>query len=239
MKNKQSQLPVLVALFGVALLVTCIARVGLAVMDSTGVLGYNYRAATAPYVYSFGSTLDQLTTTLLGSTLISFMFAGGLALSLATASILLFTYCHRSHSHSIMASSFIWGFLTSGVSLICLVILISGSYSRVLLEQLGNKGGGIGAVIGLLFIVIATFIAAASCVCTYATRVKDPKRAIKRVFLSVVVCGALVCVLTVGTFGALNAEEPHIALSIGWLAASILVNVALVVVSPYVLRSEL
>ena len=70
------------ALFGVALVVAVVGRIGLAVMDLAGVLTYDYIAA------STGTLLNQVCSALTGPALVAFMALGGMVCALAVAAAL-------------------------------------------------------------------------------------------------------------------------------------------------------
>ena len=61
-------------LYVLAIVVMLLARIGIAVMDATGILSYSYWSATSPYIAA-GSLMDQLCWALTGGTLVGFMFA--------------------------------------------------------------------------------------------------------------------------------------------------------------------
>lgn len=85
---KRTGLPFLM-LYCIALVSALIARVGIDIMAQAGTFTFNYKSATAPFAMS-GPLLDQICGTLTGGTLVAFMFASGLVLALAVASVLLF-----------------------------------------------------------------------------------------------------------------------------------------------------
>lgn len=74
------------ALFGVALVVAVVGRIGLAVMDLAGVLTYDYIAA------STGTLLNQVCSALTGPALVAFMALGGMVCALAVAAPMLYGY---------------------------------------------------------------------------------------------------------------------------------------------------
>ena len=71
-------------LFLIALAVALVGRVGLAVMDATGTLSYDYiSAADVPI-------LDVVCSILTGSALVAFMYAASLAMAVSTAGVALY-----------------------------------------------------------------------------------------------------------------------------------------------------
>lgn len=224
--------PAYLGMFLIALVVAVLARVGLAVMDNSGVLSYNYRAATQPYGTEGLSTLDQLPMTLTGGQFIGFIFIGGLCLSLAVAAAMLFAHVFEKGEGK-LGTALVWGFATAIVSFACLIIVVLGMYSRVLLSSMtsgGGEGGSLGLTLGLLVLCVGTLIAAASMVLHAAyTREGSWKRMLWAVLLALV-CGAVVCVFVVGGFGAINAMPSNSSAIAGWLGAAIVANCVLLFV---------
>lgn len=215
--------PVFLTVYGIAILVTVFARIGCAVMDSTGVLSYNYRAATAPYLAE-GSTLDQVCWTLTGGTLVGFMFAAGVAFALAVATALIFGHLFSRRDKGSVGTALVWGLATAIVSFACLAVTVAGLYSHVLLSQMTSKGGGMGAVPVLLVLTVATFVAATSLMIRNVLS-KDSRRARAVGALSMTLaCGLVVCVLVIGTFGAVNAHPATPGHAAGWLCACVAAN---------------
>ncbi len=64
-----------VTLFGMALIVAVVARIGLGIMDATGALAYDYISASDVAI------LDTICSILTGSAFVAFMFAASLALT--------------------------------------------------------------------------------------------------------------------------------------------------------------
>lgn len=217
----------LATLYMVALAVLVLARIGLACMDSMGVLSYNYWSATSPYNAS-GSLLDQICWALTGGTLIGFMFAAGLAFGVTVAAVLVFVKVSRETKvagTSLVAPALVWGLVTALVAFVCLFAVALGTFSPIQLAQMSSKGGGaMGAVLVLM-------LAAASCVLFACTKPdQSPGRRAARVVCAAIVCGAAVLVFVVGTFAALNAVEINVAAAVGWLATGIAVNLVMMAV---------
>ncbi len=70
-------------LFALALAVALVGRIGLAVMDLTGTLSYDYISASGVPM------LDVICSILTGSTLVAFMALAGLVLTVSTAGVAL------------------------------------------------------------------------------------------------------------------------------------------------------
>jgi len=217
-----------------ALAVLVLARIGLACMDGMGVLSYNYWSATAPYNAS-GPLLDQICWALTGGTLIGFMFAAGLAFGMTVAAVLVFVKVSREANaagSSLAAPALVWGLATALVAFICLFAVVLGTFSPIQLAQMSSKGGGAtGAVLVLMFVELATLLAAASCVLFACTKPdRAPGRIAVRVACAALACGVLVLVLMVGTFAAINTVEINAGAAAGWLAAGIVANLAMMYV---------
>ena len=65
-----------VTLFGMALIVAVVSRIGLGIMDAAGALAYDYISASDVAI------LDTICSILTGSAFVAFMFAASLALTL-------------------------------------------------------------------------------------------------------------------------------------------------------------
>ena len=229
----KKSVPAFVALFGGALVIALLARVGLAVMDATGALGYNYRAATAPYLTDGLSTLDKLPFTLTGGTLVGFIMAGGLALCLAMATALVFARLFAGEGEGKPGTALVWGFLSAIVQFACLFIVVLGLYSQVLLSQMTKGGGGaLGITLVMLLLAVGTLTAAA-CTMLHAAERRgggSPMKTAVQVLLCVLVCGAVVCALVCVCFPAINAESASAGAIAGLLAVACVCNLALLFV---------
>ncbi|QKF06728.1 hypothetical protein HLV38_00280 [Berryella wangjianweii] len=211
--------------FGLGLLFALITRLGVVGLDAAGAFSYNYRAATAPYI-STGSTLDQLCMALSGGTLIGFMTACGIALSLAVATVLVFAHVYPWKSGRCVAPmALVWGAACALVSFVCVGIVITGLFSGVQLHQISSKGGsGTGAILPLLFLCVATLIAAACC--GLSTSLRDGEAGwVRRVLVAFVGCGLVLGVCTAGSFAAINSSPVSLPVAVGWLAGSLVANV--------------
>ena len=79
-----------VTLFGMALIVAVVARIGLGIMDATGALAYDYISASDVAI------LDTICPILTGSAFVAFMFAAAsLALTLSVAGVALYAAIAR------------------------------------------------------------------------------------------------------------------------------------------------
>lgn len=218
----------------VALAVLVLARIGLACMDATGVLSYNYWSATAPY-NAGGSLLDQICWALTGGTLVGFMFAAGLTFGVTVAAVLLFVQVSRKREAAesdLAAPALVWGLATALVAFVCLFVCVLGTFSPIQLAQMSSKGGGAAGIVLLLMLVeLATLLAAASCVLFACLKPgSSAGRRAGRTVCAALVCGIVVLVFVVGTFAAINAVEINGAAAAGWLLAGIVANLAMMFV---------
>ena len=77
-------------LFLIALAVALVGRVGLAAMDLTGTLSYDYISAAGVPI------LDVVCSILTGSALVAFMYAASLAMAVSTAGVRCTASCSRA-----------------------------------------------------------------------------------------------------------------------------------------------
>ena len=107
-------------LFLIALAVAIVGRIGLAVMDLTGTLSYDYiSAADVPI-------LDVVCSILTGSALVAFMYAASLAMVVSTAGVALhgLLFARRSEGAGRPATAFLWGWATALAAIVCLLITV-------------------------------------------------------------------------------------------------------------------
>ena len=102
-----------VTLFGMALIVAVVARIGLGIMDATGALAYDYISASDVAI------LDTICSILTGSAFVAFMFAVSLALTLSVAGVALYAaIARREGGQASAASAFLWGWATALVAIV-------------------------------------------------------------------------------------------------------------------------
>lgn len=218
-------------LYILAIVVMILARIGIAVMDATGILSYSYWSATSPYIAA-GSLMDQLCWALTGGTLVGFMFAAGLAFAITAAAVVILAAKARetkADSPTMTANALVWGMITAIVAFAGLMATIAGLFSGVQIAQMsGKSGGSTGIVLLLLVIELGTLIAAAgSILASCACREEALVPSLLRTGLIALVCGAIVCALTVGTFATLNQAEVSTGAAFAWLVGGIVANVAM------------
>ena len=197
-----------VTLFGMALIVAVVARIGLGIMDATGALAYDYISASDVAI------LDTICSILTGSAFVAFMFAASLALTLSVAGVALYAaIARREDGQASAASAFLWGWATALVAIVCLVIVGGGILSAVQVGSMSSKlpGTGVLVVAAIVFAAfLGTLLAAASMVA-----------------VACAVCGLAVMVLTVGTFSTLNHVSIDTSALGMWFAADAIVNIAM------------
>lgn len=213
-------------LFLIALAVAVVGRIGLAVMDLTGTLSYDYiSAADVPI-------LDVVCSILTGSALVAFMYAASLAMVVSTAGVALhgLLFSRRSEGAG-PATAFLWGWATALAAIVCLLITVSGILSAVQVASMSSKLPSLPMLV-LALVGFAAFLgtllgAASMTVCACLARARDEKRAGWNLVLAAFVCGLVVMVLTVGTFSAVNAASINLAAVGAWFAADVVVNLAI------------
>ncbi len=217
------------ALFAVALAVAVVARIGLAVMDLTGTLSYDYiSAADVPI-------LDVICSILTGSALVAFMFTAGLVLVVSTAGVALYglLYERRFDGAGKPATAFLWGWATALVAIACMLVVASGILSAVQVASMSSKLPGT-AILVVAMIVFAAFIGtllgAASqtvCACIAWSRSRGNAKLGRALVAAALACGLVVMVLTVGTFSAINTAHVQLGVVGAWFAADIVANVVI------------
>lgn len=215
-----------VTLFGMALIVAVVARIGLGIMDATGALAYDYISASDVAI------LDTICSILTGSAFVAFMFAASLALTLSVAGVALYAaIARREGGQASAASAFLWGWATALVAIVCLVIVGGGILSAVQVGSMSSKlpGTGVLVVAAIVFAAfLGTLLGAVSMVAVACVRrAKTSKRACVNLFVACAVCGLTVMVLTVGTFSTLNHVSIDTSALGMWFAADAIVNIAM------------
>ena len=208
-------------LFAIALVVALLARIGLAVMDAAGWLAYDYISASGVPM------LDVICSILTGSAFVAFLFAAALTLMVSAAGAVLQAtlFAKGVKGAGKPAAAFLWGWAAAAMSLVCLLVVASGILSGVQVGSMSSKLPGAGALVlaAVCFTAfLGTLLGAASqvmCACI--------SRAGGNLVGAAAACGAVVMVLTVLTFAAINTASPNMAAVGGLLAVDCVVNVAL------------
>lgn len=213
-------------LFGMALIVAVVARIGLGIMDATGALAYDYISASDVAI------LDTICSILTGSAFVAFMFAASLALTLSVAGVALYAaIARREGAQASAGSAFLWGWATALVAIVCLVIVGGGILSAVQVGSMSSKlpGTGVLVIAAIVFAAfLGTLLGAASMVAVACVRrAKTPKRACVNLLVACAVCGLVAMVLTVGTFSTLNHVSIDTSALGVWFAADTVANIAM------------
>lgn len=214
-------------LFSNALVIALLGRIGLWVMDMTGTIAYDYISASGV------ALLDVVCSILTGSAFIAFVFAGSLALVLSTAGVVLYGYLTRNGGIPAKpATAFLWGWATAFVAFVCLMIVADGILSGVQVASMSSKMPGLPVMVaGIIAFAafIGTLLAAASMV-VHACIVRSGSACslARNLLLATAGCGFVVMLLTVGTFSALNSVSVSVPYVLGWLAADLAANAAIV-----------
>ena len=214
-------------LFCLALVIAVIARIGLAVMDATGTLAYDYISASGV------ALLDVVCSILTGSAFVAFLFAAGLVLTLSTAGVALYglLYERGAAGAGKPLTAFLWGWATAFVAIVCLLVVVSGILSAVQVASMSSKLPSLPVLGGALVVFaafIGTLLAAASLVvCACIERARGGARLEVGLIVAAAVCGLVVMALTVGTVSAINTVAIDKAAVLGWFAADVAVNLAL------------
>lgn len=216
-------------LFAMALVVAVLARVGLAIMDATGWLSYDYISASGVPM------LDVVCSILTGSAFVAFLFAVALTLMVPAAGVALqaLLFAKGTLGAGKPGAAFLWGWAAAAVSLVCLLVVASGILSGVQVGSMSSKLPGAGVLL-VAAVVFTAFIgtllgAAAQVVCACMARAGG--RASWNLVGAAAACGAVVMVLTVLTFAAINTASPNLAAVGGLFALDAAVNVAMLLVA--------
>ena len=146
--------------------------------------------------------LDVICSILTGSAFVAFLFAAALTLM---------------------------GWAAAAMSLVCLLVVASGILSGVQVGSMSSKLPGAGALV-LAAVCFTAFLgtllgASSQVMCACISRAGG--RASWNLVGAAAACGAVVMVLTVLTFAAINTASPNAAAVGGLLAIDCVVNVAL------------
>lgn len=210
-------------LFGIALIIAVIGRVGLAIMAATGALAFDYISASGVAI------LDVICSILTGSAFVAFLFAAGLALCLSTAGPVLYGYLYaKKGGPARPLTAFLWGWATALMAIVCLLIVVSGILSAVQVGSMSSKLPG-APVLVLALVVFAAFLgtllgAASMVVCACIARARVGHSLSAQLLAATALCGAVVMVLTVGTFATLNSVAINTTALLAWFAADVAVN---------------
>lgn len=212
-------------LFAIALVVALLARIGLAVMDAAGWLAYDYISASGVPM------LDVICSILTGSAFVAFLFAAALTLMVSAAGAVLQAalFAKGVQGAGKPAAAFLLGWAAAAVSLVCLLVVAGGILSGVQVGSMSSKLPGAGMLV-LAAVCFTAFLgtllgASSQVMCACISRAGG--RASWNLVGAAAACGAVIMVLTVLTFAAINTASPNMAAVGGLLAVDCVVNVAL------------
>ena len=140
-------------LFAMALVMAVLARVGLAIMDATGWLSYDYISASGVPM------LDVVCSILTGSAFVAFLFAAALTLVVSAAGVALqaLLFAKGTLGAGKPGAAFLWGWAAAAVSLVCLLVVASGILSGVQVGSMSSKLPGAGVLL-VAAVVFTAFI---------------------------------------------------------------------------------
>lgn len=222
------------ALFAAALAVAVVGRIGLAVMDVSGVLTYDYIAA------STGTLLNQVCSALTGPALVAFMALAGIVCALSVAAPLVYGYwCKQGVPRlSGFGPALAAGAAITAVGLVCALVFASGIMSAVQLASMKTKlvmDGGM-ALMGVAFVAALVTLNAAACAVVGACIVRAERGvgrggAGAKLVAAAAVCGLVVVAFAIPTLAAINVAHIDGVACAGWLALDTAVNIALLAVA--------
>lgn len=192
-------------------------------MAATGALAFDYISASGVAI------LDVICSILTGSAFVAFLFAAGLALCLSTAGPVLYGYLYaKKGGPARPLTAFLWGWATALMAIVCLLIVVSGILSAVQVGSMSSKLPG-APVLVLALVVFAAFLgtllgAASMVVCACIARARVGHSLSAQLLAATALCGAVVMVLTVGTFATLNSVAINTTALLAWFAADVAVN---------------
>ena len=216
------------ALFGVALVVAVVGRIGLAVMDLAGVLTYDYIAA------STGTLLNQVCSALTGPALVAFMALGGMVCALAVAAPMLYGYWFQRGARKLggFGPALAAGGAVTVAGLVCALVFASGIMSAVQLASMKTKlvlDGGM-ALMGVTFLAAIVTLNAAACavMAMCAARAERGRGSlVANVLVAAAVCGLVVMAFAVPTFATINVAHLDGLVCAGWLVLDTVANLVL------------
>lgn len=216
------------ALFGVALVVAVVGRIGLAVMDLAGVLTYDYIAA------STGTLLNQVCSALTGPALVAFMALGGMVCALAVAAPMLYGYWFQRGARKLggFGPALAAGGAVTVAGLVCALVFASGIMSAVQLASMKTKlvlDGGM-ALMGVAFLAAIVTLNAAACavMAMCAVRAERGRGSLAaNVLVTAAVCGLVVMAFAVPTLATINVAHLDGLVCAGWLVLDTVANLVL------------
>lgn len=213
-------------LYALAAIIALLGRIALTVAGGTGVLAFDYISASGVPI------LDVICSILTGSAFVAFLFAAGLALVVSTAGAVLYAaLAARSPARPRPHTAFLWGWATALVAIVCLALVVLGILSAVQVGSMSSKLPGLPVIIAGVIVFAAflgTLLGAASMVlCACVARFRAGRSLEASLLVACAGCGAVVAALTLGTFSALNVAAVSLPALGVWVAADVIVNLAM------------
>ncbi|MEC4176857.1 hypothetical protein VIN30_10405 [Adlercreutzia sp. R7] len=213
-------------LYALAAIIALLGRIALTVAGGTGVLAFDYISASGVPI------LDVICSILTGSAFVAFLFAAGLALVVSTAGAVLYgVLAARGTARPRPLTAFLWGWATALVAIVCLALVVLGILSAVQVGSMSSKLPGLPVIIAGVIVFAAflgTLLGAASMVISACVARARAGRSLEASLLVACAgCGAVVAALTLGTFSALNAAAVSLPALGAWVAADVIVNLAM------------
>lgn len=213
-------------LYALAAIIALLGRIALTVAGGTGVLAFDYISASGVPI------LDVICSILTGSAFVAFLFAAGLALVVSTAGAVLYAaLAARGTARPRPHTAFLWGWATALVAIVCLALVVLGILSAVQVGSMSSKLPGLPVIIAGVIVFAAflgTLLGAASMVlCACVARFRAGRSLEASLLVACAGCGAVVAALTLGTFSALNVAAVSLPALGAWVAADVIVNLAM------------
>lgn len=230
-----------ICLFGSALVLAILIRLGLCVMDITGLHNYDY-------ISGHGKTLfDTICTILTGSSLFALLAISGLIMTLSTLAPVVYAVMLSKGEKSFYSpkKALIIGALTTLTGFICFALCLNGVFSGVQFDTIMSKSsGGLGSLIMLLclFVTFTSLIAAASMVlscCVHRAQKSKSKFGVASIVIpAVLACGLIVLVFTIISFAQFNQASLHAFRISLVLCVDILVNLCILLIAYKLIRKK-
>ena len=217
-------------LFCMGLIVAILARIGLAIMANLGIHSFDYISATDV------ATLDVICSVLTGSALVAFMFLAGLALTMSAAIVALFALLFvKKKANPSALLAFLVGWIGTIAVMICMFVVASGIFSPVQISSMSSKLPAtpvlLLACIAFAAIIGTLLAAAMMIICACLSRNRGKSSYGWNLLIWTAVCGVIVLICVIGTFGAINQYPIAAAQVGGWLIADAVINVVIMLVA--------
>lgn len=226
LKERLTSSGIMLAIIGIG--IALVGRIGLWGMDLTGVLTYDYITS------SQGTLLNQLCTALTGPALFALLATVALAMGVSMMGIMLYVFAHAETKETpSLSRSLIFGAIVFVISAVALGIMGSGIMSAVQISAMKTKLHSDPAVmLGMLVMICAviTLIAATqSLLLRVILGAKQTGKFYQTLACTVILFGALTCVIAIGGLSAMNVVKLNGMVLLGWMVAGVIINVGALV----------